>query len=197
VIETFSRAEIELRSSWRLNERHYGALQGRTRDSVRAELGAEEFMRIRRSLLGRPPERDVTIGGSCPSGAVDRSHTEEPLSESLDDVRARLLPYWLGNVLPDLAAGKTVLIAAHGNTIRVLRWQLEGLSEPEVATLRVPLGNPLLYCFDNNPASWDASATFLGPRPLGSRRASEPRDRGVCGPVPIERRSRNQRPRRG
>ncbi len=168
VIAAFAPPDLPVGSSWRLNERHYGALQGRTRSSVRDELGDREFMRIRRSLHGRPPPRGSGADSPEPGATPGQPATVEPMAESLDDVRTRLLPYWFVNVRPDLAAGRTVLIAAHGNTIRVLRWHLEGLSEAEVATLRIPLGTPLIYRVDQDTATSDGTATLTGPVLVGT-----------------------------
>lgn len=138
---------IPVRRTWRLNERHYGALQGERRTDVLAAAGEERFDAWRRSYDATPPpidddayRRQVTdarYGGVTPG--------DLPRAESLADVTARLLPYWTGAIEPDLRAGRTVLVVAHGNSLRALIRHLDGLSDTELMRLDIPTGIPLVY----------------------------------------------------
>ena len=136
--------------SWRLNERHYGALQGREREKVRAEVGDEQLHIWRRSYTVRPPaleETDERFPGNDPKYAlVPRRHL--PLTESLKDTVARVLPYWQERVEPLLMDGRTPLISAHGNSLRGLIKYLDGLSDEDIPHLEVPTGKPLIYELD-------------------------------------------------
>jgi 2,3-bisphosphoglycerate-dependent phosphoglycerate mutase len=136
----------ELRS-WRLNERHYGALQGLDKAETAERHGIEQVQLWRRSYDVPPPPlspdderhpgRDPRYRGVAPA--------ELPLTESLKDTVRRFLPYWNGSIAPDVASGKRVLIAAHGNSLRALVKYLDGLSEQEVLELNIPTGIPLVY----------------------------------------------------
>jgi 2,3-bisphosphoglycerate-dependent phosphoglycerate mutase len=142
---------IPVRRSWRLNSNHYGALQGRNKDQVLAEYGGQQFMAWRRSFDSAPPPmpaddehsqfNDVRYAG-IPAEA-------RPVTESLKDVTARLLPYWYDAIVPDLraaaAAQACVLVVSHGNTLRALIKHLDRLSADQVAEVNVPTGTPLLY----------------------------------------------------
>lgn len=139
----WSGREVPMLRTWRLNERHYGAFQGRTRSSVRASVGASAFHRVRRFPYARPPEVDTAGASGVLPGEVPALR-----GESLEDVRIRLLPLWFGRVLPDLRAERTVLLVAHGNVIRCLRWHLQGLSLSELVGLEVPTGRPLVCRID-------------------------------------------------
>lgn len=138
---------IPTRLSWRLNERHYGALQGLNKAETAARYGDEQVRQWRRSFTLRPPllepgdVRDSTLDPRyrrLPSGVV-------PRGESLADTVARFLPYWRHRIAPRIRGGRRVLIVAHGNTLRALVKQLEGLSEQEFAALEIPTGQPLVY----------------------------------------------------
>ncbi len=140
---------IPVRRSWRLNSNHYGALQGRSKAAVRAEVGEEQFMRWRRSYDAAPP---ALAAGAEYSQFADARYAAvpadiRPRTESLKDVTARLLPYWYDVIIPDLRAGRCVLVVSHGNTLRALVKHLEGLSAGEVARLNVPTASPLCYEF--------------------------------------------------
>jgi 2,3-bisphosphoglycerate-dependent phosphoglycerate mutase len=124
-----------------LNERHYGALQGMDRRAARLRYGDDRFRRWRRSYDARPPAGEPAAGpqyADVPAGLL-------PRTESLLDVRARLLPYWEAAIAPDLTAGHTVLVVAHGNSLRALVSHLDDLSAEEVLRLDVPTGMPLRY----------------------------------------------------
>lgn len=143
------REWIDVSRSWRLNERHYGALHGRHKRDVAAEFGADEFRRWRRSFHGTPPP----LPDDSPYSPVGDPRYAElgddiPRTESLADVLARLLPYWERRVLPDLAGGATVLVASHSNALRALIKHVEHVSDEDIAAVDVPTGIPLAYRFD-------------------------------------------------
>jgi 2,3-bisphosphoglycerate-dependent phosphoglycerate mutase len=145
-LEAVDRDWIPVKRSWRLNERHYGALQGRNKAETLAEYGEEQFMTWRRSFDVPPPP----IGDDSEfSQADDPRYTglgrDLPHTECLKDVIGRLLPYWQSDITADLAAGKTVLITAHGNSLRALVKHLDGISDAEIPGLNIPTGIPLVY----------------------------------------------------
>jgi 2,3-bisphosphoglycerate-dependent phosphoglycerate mutase len=137
---------VPLRPSWRLNGRHYGALQGQDKHEVCRKYGEQRVMSWRRSYDAAPPPLAV---GSSPPGAAHYPQVrpeDEPRSESLRDVTERLLPYWHDAVVPDLRTGACVLIVSHGNTLRALIKYLDGIDDNEIAGLNIPNAMPLLYC---------------------------------------------------
>jgi 2,3-bisphosphoglycerate-dependent phosphoglycerate mutase len=143
---------LPVRRSWRLNERHYGALQGKDKAQTRKEFGDEQFMLWRRSYDVPPPpiaDEDPLSQSGDPRYARF-PHELLPRSECLKDVVGRLLPYWYDVIVGDLAAGMTVLIAAHGNSLRALVKHLDGISDAAIATLNIPTGVPLLYELDDD-----------------------------------------------
>jgi 2,3-bisphosphoglycerate-dependent phosphoglycerate mutase len=150
-LDTADRLWIPVERSWRLNERHYGALQGKDKQQTLAEFGPEQFQLWRRSFDVPPPPiddsnefsqaRDARYAGI--DGVV-------PATECLKDVIDRLVPYWLGTITHDLAAGKTVLVTAHGNSLRALVKHLDGISDDDIAELNIPTGIPLVYRLDDN-----------------------------------------------
>jgi len=156
---------LPVRRSWRLNERHYGALQGKDKKATLAEFGEEQFMLWRRSYDTPPPA--IESGSEYDQGADPRYATlpadARPLTECLADVVARLLPYWYDAIVPDLRDGKVVLVAAHGNSIRALVKHLAGLSEQEVVSLNIPTGIPLLYEFDEHMRPVEPLGRYLDP----------------------------------
>ena len=137
--------------SWRLNERHYGALQGKNKAQTRQEFGDEQFILWRRSYDVPPPP----IADDHPlSQAHDPRYAQLPpellpRSECLKDVLHRLLPYWYDRLVPDLAAGRTPLVVAHGNSLRALVKHLDGIGDGEIADLNIPTGIPLVYELDD------------------------------------------------
>ena len=140
---------IPVKRSWRLNERHYGALQGKDKKQVRDEFGNEQFMLWRRSYDVPPPA--IALGSEFSQDADPRYAGEPtPLTECLKDVLIRALPYWEGEVIPDLKAGKTVLVAAHGNSLRAIIKHLDGIDDETISGLNVPTGIPLVYELDEN-----------------------------------------------
>ena len=150
-LDSADRLWIPVRRSWRLNERHYGALQGLDKAETLQKYGEDQFMEWRRSFDTPPPALDDS---SEWSQANDPRYAgidgERPNTECLKDVIARLVPYWEGEILPDLNAGKTVLVTAHGNSLRALVKHLEGISDEEIAGLNIPTGMPLVYDIAEN-----------------------------------------------
>ena len=136
---------IPVEKSWRLNERHYGALQGEDKDEMREKFGKEQVEAWRRSYAVRPPAK-----GEKTFRYEEIKEGEVPLTESLEDTEQRLLPYWQKNIIPLIKEGKKVIISAHGNSIRALIKNIEGLSEEEITKVEIPVGIPLVYELDDN-----------------------------------------------
>ena len=150
-LDTADRLWIPVKRSWRLNERHYGALQGKDKAQTLAEYGNEKFMEWRRSFDVPPPPIDINDEYSQANDAryagIDG---EVPATECLKDVIDRMIPYWESDITKDLAAGKTVLVTAHGNSLRALVKHLDGISDDDIAELNIPTGIPLVYKLDEN-----------------------------------------------
>ncbi|MBE1565252.1 phosphoglyceromutase [Nonomuraea africana] len=143
-------AWLPVTRSWRLNERHYGALQGKNKAQTREEFGEEQFMLWRRSYDVPPPplpDDDEYSQAADPRYAVLPSELM-PRTECLKDVVHRMLPYWYDSIVPDLVAGRTVLVVAHGNSLRALVKHLDGISDEKIAGLNIPTGIPLRYELD-------------------------------------------------
>jgi 2,3-bisphosphoglycerate-dependent phosphoglycerate mutase len=138
---------IPVRRSWRLNGRHYGALQGRNKAQVLAEYGEQQFMGWRRSYDATPPPLSRTAEHSQLSDPRYETLPPEarPRAESLREVSARLLPYWYDAIVPDLLAGGCVLVVSHGNTLRALVKHLDSMPDDQIADLDIPTGIPLVY----------------------------------------------------
>lgn len=153
VLARLDRSWLPVVRSWRLNERHYGALQGRRRADVLAEVGEETFMRWRRSYDGRPPAGDRPADGHPRADAPYRRLPTSALpdAETLGDVVGRVLPYWQDIIAADVADGRVPLVVAHGNSLRALCMILDQLSAAEVEGLNIPTGVPLAYDLD---AQW-------------------------------------------
>lgn len=145
-METADRSWVDTVRSWRLNERHYGALQGKDKKAIRDEYGEEQFMEWRRSFDVPPPvisdENEYSQAGDPRYAGID---AEMPKTEALKNVIDRLMPYWNGPIADDLNAGKTVLVTAHGNSLRALVKHLEGIGDDEISSLNIPTGIPLVY----------------------------------------------------
>ena len=137
---------IPVEKSWRLNERHYGALQGENKDEMRKKYGTEQVETWRRSYNVRPPEKKE----ERELGYKEVKEGEVPLTESLEDTEKRLLPYWQDSIIPQIKEGKRIIISAHGNSIRALIKNIEGLSEKEIVKVEIPTGVPLVYELDEN-----------------------------------------------
>ena len=155
---------LPVRRSWRLNERHYGALQGLDKSATREKYGDEQFVRWRRSYDEPPPPLD---DDSEWSQAGDPRYADLletlPRTECLADVVHRMLPYWYDALVPDLRLGRVVLVAAHGNSLRALVKHLDGLSDEEVVGLNIPTGIPLRYDLDEQMAPVKAGGDYLDP----------------------------------
>ncbi len=148
---------IPVYRSWRLNERHYGALQGLNKKETAEKFGMEQVHAWRRSYDVPPPgleETDDRFPGRDPRYAGLKPE-EVPRSESLKDTLERVLPYWHEAIVPDLRAGKKILVAAHGNSMRALVKYLDKIPDEVITELNIPTGIPLVYELDNklNPAS--------------------------------------------
>jgi 2,3-bisphosphoglycerate-dependent phosphoglycerate mutase len=143
-LDAADRHWIPVRRDWRLNERHYGALQGLDKAATREKYGDEQFMLWRRSFDTPPPP--IELGSEYDqSGDPRYAGIEVPRTECLKDVIARMMPYWEGAIQADLTAGETVLITAHGNSLRALVKHLDGISDDDIAALNIPTGQPLVY----------------------------------------------------
>jgi 2,3-bisphosphoglycerate-dependent phosphoglycerate mutase len=157
------RSWIPVHRSFRLNERHYGALQGKDKARTLKEFGEEQFMLWRRSYDIPPPP--IAPGSRWDTAADPRYANlppeDRPMTECLADVVTRLLPYWVDAIVPDLRAGKTVLVTAHGNSLRALCKHLDGLSESEVVGLNIPTGIPLRYELDDDLRPVKRGGTYL------------------------------------
>jgi 2,3-bisphosphoglycerate-dependent phosphoglycerate mutase len=142
---------LPVRRSWRLNERHYGALQGKDKAATRREFGDEQFMLWRRSYDVPPPPipDDDQFSQAGDVRYADLPPEARPRSECLKDVMARMLPYWYDAVVPDLVRDGTVLVVAHGNSLRALVKHLDGISDAAIAELNIPTGIPLAYQLDD------------------------------------------------
>jgi 2,3-bisphosphoglycerate-dependent phosphoglycerate mutase len=163
-LDAADRHWIPVRRDWRLNERHYGALQGKNKKQTLEEFGEDQFMLWRRSYDTAPPPIDPN--GEF-SQAADPRYAElggkAPLTECLKDVVERLLPYWESAIVPELRAGKTVLIAAHGNSLRALVKHLDGISDEDIAELNIPTGIPLRYDLTDDLKPITPGGTYLDP----------------------------------
>ncbi|GAB4086508.1 phosphoglyceromutase [Myceligenerans cantabricum] len=161
-LDAADRHWIPVKRSWRLNERHYGALQGKNKKETLAEFGEEQFMTWRRSYDTPPPEIEL---GSEYSQDADPRYEGAPVvrTEALKNVLERALPYWESEIVPDLEAGKTVLVAAHGNSLRALVKHLDGVSDEAIAGLNIPTGIPLVYELDDSLRPTNPGGTYLDP----------------------------------
>jgi 2,3-bisphosphoglycerate-dependent phosphoglycerate mutase len=150
-LEVADRLWIPVKRTWRLNERHYGALQGLDKAETLAKFGPEKFMEWRRSFDVPPP---VLADDAEYSQVSDERYKDLgddlPRTESLALVIDRMLPYWESDIKVDLAEGKTVLVTAHGNSLRALIKHLDGISDADISELNVPTGIPLVYELDEN-----------------------------------------------
>ena len=146
-LESLDQMWIPVVKDWRLNERHYGALQGKNKIQAVEKFGDAQVHLWRRGYNTRPPEVDLSSADYPKNDPRYRSvpATELPRGESLKDVVARVLPYWEAQILPQLKSGKKVLIAAHGNSLRALLKHLEGVSDKAIEDINLPTGIPKAY----------------------------------------------------
>jgi 2,3-bisphosphoglycerate-dependent phosphoglycerate mutase len=163
-LDVADRHWIPVRRSWRLNERHYGALQGLDKAATRDKYGEEQFMLWRRSFDTPPPriEDDAEFSQAGDPRYADLGD-EMPATECLKDVIARMLPYWESDITPDLAAGKVVLVAAHGNSLRALVKHLDDISDDDIVGLNIPTGIPLVYELDADFRPTQPGGRYLDP----------------------------------
>lgn len=152
LLDELDQMWITVHNSWRLNERHYGALQGLNKAEMAAKYGEEQVLVWRRSYDVRPPTLELSderYPGSDPRYR-NVSKSDIPLCESLKDTVSRFLPYWHDTLAPAITSGKRVLIAAHGNSLRALVKYLDNLSETDIVKLNIPTGIPLVYELSEN-----------------------------------------------
>jgi 2,3-bisphosphoglycerate-dependent phosphoglycerate mutase len=149
-LDALGRKWIPVRRSWRLNERHYGALQGKDKKATAKEFGLDQVKVWRRSYDVPPPPLAV----DDPTSGIDERYADVPKadlprSECLRDVVTRMLPYWDDAIAPHLRSGRVVLVAAHGNSLRALVKHLDGISDAAITELDIPTGMPLVYQLDD------------------------------------------------
>ena len=150
VLDEMDLMWIPVCSSWRLNERHYGALQGLNKTEMAAKVGAEQVHIWRRSYDIKPPALDITAREHLRKDPRyrDLSKSEIPLAESLKDTVHRCVPYWTKVLAPSLKSGKRIIVSAHGNSLRALVKYLDNIGDDEIINLNIPTGVPLVYELD-------------------------------------------------
>ena len=189
-LDAADRLWIPVQRDWRLNERHYGALQGKNKTEIREEYGDEKFMLWRRSYATPPPEidpNDQYAQNNDPRYAGD----PVPEAECLANVVERVKPYFESAIEPELKAGKTVLIAAHGNSLRAIVKMLDNLSEEEIAKVNIPTAIPLLYELDENFKPIKPRGEYLDPEAAAAGAAA------VARIAPLDGRGSGRVPRPG
>jgi len=163
-LDECDRSWIPVHRSWRLNERHYGALQGKDKAQTLAAYGEEQFMLWRRSFdVPPPPIEDNDEFSQAHDPRYADLGASLPKSECLKDVVDRMLPYWFDAIIPDLTAHKTVLVTAHGNSLRALVKHLDGISDADIAGLNIPTGIPLLYELNDDFTPVTKGGEYLDP----------------------------------
>ncbi len=164
-LDACDRHWIPVRRNWRLNERHYGALQGLDKTQTRDKYGEEQFMLWRRSYDTPPPviDKDSEFSQFNDLRYADIPEAERPLTECLEDVVKRMLPYWSSDIIPDLEAGHTVLVVAHGNSLRALVKHLDNVSDEDIAGLNIPTGIPLYYELNDDHMPVTVGGRYLDP----------------------------------
>src|SRR5579859_2656076 len=178
-LESAGLSWLPVSRSWRLNERHYGALQGKDKAQTREEFGDEQFMIWRRSYDVPPPplaDDDPLSQAADPRYALLPPELR-PRTECLRDVVARMLPYWHDAIVPDLAAGRTVLVVAHGNSLRALVKHLDEIGDDQIAALNIPTGIPLVYELDDSFRPKVRGGRYLDPE-AAQAAAKAVRDQG-------------------
>mgnify|MGYP000994401031 FL=1 len=172
-LDSADRHWIPVRRSWRLNERHYGALQGKDKKQTLEEYGEEQFMLWRRSFdTPPPPIADDDQFSQVGDPRYAELGDQMPRTECLKDVIARMLPYWESAIVPDLRDGKTVLIAAHGNSLRAIVKHLDQISDTDIAGLNIPTGMPLVYELDEDLVPVVKGGTYLDPEAAAAAAAA-------------------------
>ncbi|HVQ87644.1 MAG TPA: phosphoglyceromutase [Actinomycetes bacterium] len=164
-LERCDRGWIPVRRSWRLNERHYGALQGKDKKQTLDEFGEAQFMLWRRSYNTPPPpladDSEFSQAGDPRYASLPPELL--PRTECLKDVLERMLPYWYDQIVPDLRSGATVLVTAHGNSLRALVKHLDRISDESIASLNIPTGIPLVYELDESLRPTVSGGQYLDP----------------------------------
>ena len=163
-LDSCDRHWIPVARTWRLNERHYGALQGKDKAQTLAQYGEEQFALWRRSFDVPPPA--IEDGSEFSQDADPRYSdlgADLPRTECLKDVVTRMLPYWHDAIVPDLKKGHTVLVTAHGNSLRALVKHLDGISDDDIAGLNIPTGIPLLYSLNADLTPKVKGGEYLDP----------------------------------
>jgi 2,3-bisphosphoglycerate-dependent phosphoglycerate mutase len=172
-LDAADRHWIPVKRSWRLNERHYGALQGKDKKQTLEEYGEEQFMLWRRSFdTPPPPLADDDEFSQVDDPQYADLGADLPRTECLKDVIARFLPYWEESIVPDLTSGKTVLVAAHGNSLRALVKHLDGVSDDDIAGLNIPTGMPLVYRLDEQLSPTVPGGEYLDPEAAAAAAAA-------------------------
>ncbi|HSV41677.1 MAG TPA: phosphoglyceromutase [Nocardioidaceae bacterium] len=172
-LDAADRHWIPVRRSWRLNERHYGALQGKDKKQTLEEYGEEQFMLWRRSFdVPPPPLADDDQYSQVGDPRYANLGDQLPRTECLKDVIARFLPYWESAIVPDLRDGKRVLVAAHGNSLRALVKHLDQISDEDIAGLNIPTGMPLVYRLDEAMRPTVAGGEYLDPEAAAAAAAA-------------------------
>jgi 2,3-bisphosphoglycerate-dependent phosphoglycerate mutase len=169
-LDSCDRLWIPVKRSWRLNERHYGALQGKDKKATMEEFGEEQFMLWRRSYDTPPPRiaDDDEFSQIGDAQYADLPDEIVPRTECLKDVVIRMLPYWYDAIVPDLRTGQTVCVAAHGNSLRALVKHLDDMSEEAVVGLNIPTGIPLVYRLDEDMRPLERGGQYLDPEAAAS-----------------------------
>ena len=163
-LDSCDRHWIPVARSWRLNERHYGALQGKDKAQTLAQYGEEQFALWRRSFDVPPPAiEDGSEFSQDSDPRYSQLGADLPRTECLKDVVTRMLPYWHDAIVPDLKKGHTVLVTAHGNSLRALVKHLDGISDDDIAGLNIPTGIPLLYSLNADLTPQVKGGEYLDP----------------------------------
>ncbi len=172
-LDAADRHWIPVRRHWRLNERHYGALQGKDKKQTLETYGEEQFMLWRRSFDVPPPpiDDDDEFSQAGDPRYADLGD-EMPRSECLKDVIVRMLPYWDAAIVPDLRAGHLVLVAAHGNSLRAIVKHLDQISDDEISGLNIPTGMPLVYELDDDFQPTVRGGRYLDPEAAAAAAAA-------------------------
>jgi len=165
---------LPVKRSWRLNERHYGALQGKDKKATLEAYGDEQFMLWRRSYDVPPPPiaDDDEFSQAADARYATLPSELKPSTECLKDVVVRMLPYWYDSIVPDLMSNQTVLVTAHGNSLRALVKHLDQISDDEIAALNIPTGIPLVYRLDADMRPLVARGEYLDPEAAASAAAA-------------------------
>ena len=171
-------SDVNIRYSWRLNERHYGALQGLNKAETAAEYGEEQVHIWRRSYSIPPPQLKLDDKRHPRFDPLysDLSLDDLPVAECLKDTVNRFMPYWFDSIKPDVESGKNVLIVAHGNSLRALVKYLENISDDDIINLNIPTGVPLVYELDQDMNS--KKSYYLGDQDEISKKTAAVADQG-------------------